>query len=406
MERKTIIKLSVVFALVYFFSTNGMASLPGLTINYLLKDVLKMTASQASYFSAVTMLAWLVKPLWGIISDVFPIFGYRRKPWLMITASGGAAVWFWLGATPSYTVEMLLAAFTLSAMFYAFNDVAVDGLMVETGKPYGLTGKFQAVQWTAVYLASIIVGVTGGLVAEYFSPQTTFTINGLFPLIVLLAIILFISEEKALSKREQVRTSLRALKEAMRERKLWLVAFFMFFWTFSPSYGMPFFYFATNTLKFGKMFLGTSATISSIGSLLGALLYWRYGSKIGARKVLYASIALGAVAALSDLLYFTPFMLNSFYAPRAYALAASFVLGILTGFSGLTVLNIAAIVAPKYSEGTVFAALTSFWNIGLSASAAAGGFLFDLIGLQPLIIVSAATTALAALVVPLLKLDN
>lgn len=406
MDKKTILKLSVVFALVYFFSTNGMASLPGLTINYLLKDVLQMTASQAAYFGAVTMLAWLVKPLWGIISDVFPIFGYRRKPWLMVTASGGAAVWFWLGLTPTYTVPLLIAAFMLSAMFYAFNDVAVDGLMVETGKPHGLTGRFQSVQWTAVYVASIIVGVAGGFAAEYFSAQTTFAMNGFFPLIVLLAVLFFVNEKRALDKREQVRESLRSLKEALRERKLWMVAFFMFFWTFSPSYGMPFFYFAVNTLKFGKVFLGAAATVGSVGALIGTLLYWKFSPKISTRRVLYVVIALGAITVLADLLYFAPFMLSSFYAPRVYALATALVLGILTGFSGLMVLNIAALICPKYSEGTVFATLTSFWNIGLAASGATGGFLFGLIGLQPLIVVSAAMTALAVFIVPYLELKD
>lgn len=406
MDRKTVLKLSVVFALVYFFSTNGLASLPGLTINYLLKDVLKMTASQASYFGAVTMLAWLVKPIWGLISDAFPIFGRRRKPYLILTALGGAGCWFLLGATQVYTVPFLIWIFILSAMFYAFNDVVVDGLMVETGKPHGLTGKFQSVQWAAVYAAQIIVGVTGGMAAAHLSPQTTFTLNAFFPLIVLAAVVLFVKETKALDEREQVRASLRALREAVHERKLWMAALFLFFWTFSPSFGAPFFFFAVDTLKFEKMFFGIVGTIGAVGSLLGALAFQKYGERLRTAKVLYWLIAISAIATLADLIYFTPFMLDSYYAPRAYAVAAGFLLAIMSAVSGLVVLNIAALVCPKYGEGTTFAALASCWNIGLSASAATGGWLFGIIGLEPLIAVSAAMTALAAFLVPLLGLNK
>lgn len=62
-SKKRIFQLSAVFALIYFFSPNGLASLPGLTISFLLKDVLKMTAEQASYFGAITIIGWAIKPL-------------------------------------------------------------------------------------------------------------------------------------------------------------------------------------------------------------------------------------------------------------------------------------------------------------------------------------------------------
>jgi len=58
---------------------------------------------------------------------------------------------------------------------------------------------------------------------------------------------------------------------------------------------------------------------------------------------------------------------------------------------------------PKYSEGTTFAVLTSFWNIGTMSSAALGGYLFSLIGLQPLILVSAIFSMAAWFFLPFLR---
>ena len=63
----------------------------------------------------------------------------------------------------------------------------------------------------------------------------------------------------------------------------------------------------------------------------------------------------------------------------------------------------AALAAPKGAEGTTFATLTAFWNIGVMGASALGGYLFGLIGLQPLVVVSAVFTALALILLPRLR---
>jgi len=55
--------------------------------------------------------------------------------------------------------------------------------MVENGKPRGLTGAFQAVQWGAIYMAAVLVGELGGLLAERRSLHAAFVVAALFPLI-------------------------------------------------------------------------------------------------------------------------------------------------------------------------------------------------------------------------------
>mgnify|MGYP001568082456 CR=1 FL=1 len=402
-DRRTIFKLSAVFALVYFFSTNGLASLPGLTVSFLLKDTLKMTATQAAYFGAIVILGWTIKPLWGIISDAIPIFGSRRKSYLIVTALLAAAIWFSLGQVEQYTVRTLLLLFTLSSVMYAFMDVVTDGLMVETGKPLNLTGRFQSVQWTAVYAASIITGFAGGWAAEHWKPQTTFLINAVFPLIILGTVLLFIREQRALQAREQFRQSWASLKQAFSHATLWLLAFFLFFWTFSPSFGTPFFYYALDTLKFDKIFFGTVASLSAATAAAGAILYGKYARRFRTRTFVKIAIAIGVIATLFDLVYFLPYVQQHLSLARWIYVTTAGILGIIGAATFLVMLNAAAIAAPKFAEGTTFATLTSFWNIGLMGSGAIGGWLFSKIGLQPLIIVSALFTAATWLLMPYLK---
>lgn len=403
LPRKRILQLSTVFALIYFFSPNGLASLPGITVSFLLKDTLKMTATQASYFGAITIVGWVLKPLWGIISDAFPLGGYRRRSYLLLTTASAAVIWFMLGLTEHYSVQTLIILFSLSSVAYAFMDVLCDALMVETGKPHNLTGRFQSIQWTAVYVASMITGYAGGWAAQHLKPQTVFSINAIFPLLILVTVLLFIHEQKIASSREQFQISITALKEAFRHRTLWLLAFFLFFWTFSPSFGAPFFYYAVDKLKFNAEFFGLVATIGAASSAFGAILYGRFAQRFKTRTFVHLAIAIGVATTFFQLIYFAPVITEHLERARQLQLASAALLGAIGSITFLILLNAAALACPKNSEGTTFATLTAFWNIGLMGSEAVGGFLFDKIGLQPLIIVSALFTAATWLLMPWLR---
>ena len=404
LDRRTIFKLSTVFALVYFFSTNGLASLPGITVSFLLKDVLKLTATAASYLGAVTILGWAIKPLWGIISDTLPIFGYRRKSYLILTAILATIIWLSLGQIENYTIRLLLIFFTLSSFAYAFMDVVIDGLMVQTGKPHNLTGRFQSVQWTAVYVAGIISALAGGWVAENLKPQTVFSINGIFPLIILVAVAFFIKEDRLLEGRqEQLQRTWGALKQVFLQPTFWLLAFFLFFWTFSPSFGTPFFYYSVDTLKFDPMFLGIVGAVSSATAALGAILYARSYEKLRTRSLVRLMILVGIFATLFDFVYFLPAIVENPMLARVIYVGSAGILGIIGAITFLVMMNAAALAVPKYGEGTAFALLASFWNIGLMSSAAIGGWLFSKIGLQPLILVSTIFTAATWLLLPFIK---
>ena len=58
--------------------------LSDLAISYLFKDDYNMGPSEVGYWSSVISLPWILKPIWGIITDSTPFFGYRRKSYLIL----------------------------------------------------------------------------------------------------------------------------------------------------------------------------------------------------------------------------------------------------------------------------------------------------------------------------------
>lgn len=411
MDKKTFIYSSIIFALIYFFSINGLAALPNLSVNFLLKEVIGLTATQAAYFGAVTLLAWVIKPVWGLISDYLPIFGYRRKSYLILMSVLACLSWFILALTSNYSVFFLLLIITVSYMAYAFQDVVVDGLMVETGKPNNLTGRFQAIQWSAVYLASIITALVGGYVSDLarqgiISYQSIFAVMAIFPFITAIAVYFFVREEKISYFKNKIKNHNNGLKEFLKKKDLWLLAFFLFFWNFSPSIGAPFFYYSIDILKFDGSFFGIIGAVSGIGSFIGAVIFGKYLSEFPIRKLLVAAVFIGIIATFFDLIYFLPYTVSHLSFARNIALVSGLPLAIISAIIFLSILNLAAKVSPLYAGGTVFAFLASFLNLGSMGSQFLGGYLFSVIGLKPLILVSAGFSFLTIFILPYLSINE
>jgi hypothetical protein len=44
-------------------------------------------------FDSLRNAGWLVKPLWGYVSDRIPLFGYHRKSWFVLMACLAVVLW-------------------------------------------------------------------------------------------------------------------------------------------------------------------------------------------------------------------------------------------------------------------------------------------------------------------------
>jgi predicted MFS family arabinose efflux permease len=382
------------FALVYFVQgaidlTSGLANQP---VQYLLKEDMRLTAAQSGFFFAIVGLGWTIKPLYGLLSDFFPLAGYQRKGYLLLMSTLGTVSWLTLAFSPSH-YHAVLILLTLCAATLAFCDVMADALMVEVGRPLGLTGSFQAMQWAAISLAFTLAQVGGGYLSAHATTQTTFLLAASFPLITLIGTLRLVREPKTSLNRESLRDTGTALRSAARSRTVWLVAGFLFFWNFSPSLGTPLLYYETDVLQFSKVFIGALGALSNAAGILGALLFFAYCREIRLDRLLVLAVALGVAATLSFV---------GLIGPKS-AVVLFLLFGTISQVTHLAVLDLAARSCPVRAEGTVFALLMSSLNVGRTSSTFVGGWLYDQLGLTPLILVSAGFTALCWLIVLFLR---
>jgi MFS family permease len=384
----------MLFGVVYF--SQGMYYILVQPLNLFLKETLGLSAAQVGTFGWITLAPWVIKPVYGLLSDSVPLFGYRRKSYFILSCSVAAAAGFLLAVqgTPGYWTLALLV--TLIALGVAVTDVLTDAMMVESGKPIGLTGAFQSVQWAAISVATILVGLVGGYFAQRHNLQGAVAVAAVFPLLALVMAIAFVHEVPAKPGPEELREAWQGIRSAIGDRTMWVVAGFLFFWTFSPSIGIPLFYYQTDTLKFSQQFIGMLGSLGAGAGIIGAALYAPLSRRVPLRRIIVWSIGVAVVGTLTYLVY----------RDARSALIIDTVFGGIAMITQLAFLDLAAKACPKHAEGTFFALLMSVYNLGTQGAQITGGWLYDSIGYTPLVLISAAMTAMAWLLVPLVDIPG
>jgi len=402
-------RLAFLFGVVYF--AQGMWYLPEQTITIVLKDR-GLSASQVADFTLIAWLPWFVKPIYGLLSDFVPLFGRRRQSYFLLTSAvAGLAglvlawgnwiatgqVWtFNLFGLTTFTVVEGFALFFLMALGLAFTDVLTDAMMVENGRPLRLTGAFQSVQWACITLASVLVGEVGGQLAETRSLSTAFVLAACFPLMSLTMALTFVRETPVRASRAAFLETWQAIRAALGGRDIWLVAGFIFFYWFSPSFGPAFLYYQTDSLHFSQQFIGRLAALGAASGVVGAVVYAPLSRRMSLKRIMHLSIALGVISTLAYLLY----------RDTASAVIITLVFGAIGMIFNLGFLDLAAKACPPRVEATFFAALMSVLNAATKLSENVGARLYDAVGYERLVWIAAAMTALTWLLMPLVQFDR
>ncbi|MBI2108924.1 MAG: MFS transporter [Parcubacteria group bacterium] len=388
-----ILPLMILVGVYYFLQ--GLGGNPGFhaqALDLFLKNNLGLNpAGQASFMFLVT-IPWMIKPLYGFLSDSVPIFGYRRKSYFFIASflSLGAYI---LISFFGYSYTTVLALYFIAMVGYACSDVLCDAVMVERGKPLQATDRLQSAQWLSISCAGVIVTFFGGYIAEYLSFQNAVLISAVAPCIVIFVTARFLKEEKSVSVADASRKAWLGVKEALKMKPIWGCAIFLFLFNMQPGLGTVLYNYQIDVLKFTQVQIGHIGTISQICFIVGALVYAAFCSKLSERVLLNGIIAVGCLTTLAYLFYDN--------------LATAFIVSGSTSFIGvitfLGVLTLAARVCPENAEGTVFALLMSMTNFGARVGNIIGANIYEMFHYKPLVILSALFVACMWFFLPLVR---
>ncbi|HET6235445.1 MAG TPA: MFS transporter [Acetobacteraceae bacterium] len=395
-------RLMLFFAVVYTVEGIGQAKV-GIVwqpLTYFLKTQYGWTALQIAASLSVLDVPWVVKPLYGLLSDFLPLFGYRRRSYLLLSNLGAIVAFVWV--TQAVTPAAIVFALVLTSITMAVSSTLCGALLVENGQRHNVSGAFVNQQWMWFSGAAAATSLAGGWLIEIFSPTGALHIAALIAAIAPVAVLIclhLVEEARAGIDREALRRGLDGLLNTFRSRTLLLVAVFLLCYYFSPGLGTPLYFHMTDRLHFSQSFIGALSAISSVGWVAGGLLYRWALTGMRTRALLQLSIVLGTLGTLAFL-----FMVDPVSAVVVY-----FLFGVAGMIANVATLTLAAEHCPARAEGFAFAALMSVMNLTAPLADTTGAYLYDHVfdgRLAPLIVVSAAFTAFVLVLIPLFRIER
>lgn len=355
---------------VYF--VQGIIGLARLAVSFFLKDELLLSPTQVSALLGLVVLPWIIKPLYGFISDGVPLFGYRRRPYLILSGILGAISWVSL-ATVVHNSWQATAAIALGSLSVAVSDVIADSLVVERARAESQAdaGSLQSLCWGASAVGGLITAYFSGLLLEHFTTGTVFLITALFPLLV--SGVACLIAESPIKKDSQninqdnslaIKHQLKQLRKAISQKSIWLPTAFIFIWHATPNAESAFFFFFTNELHFQPEFLGRVNLVTSIASILGIWIFQRFLKSVPFRVIFAWSTALSGALGMTILLLVTHANRLIGIDDHWFSLGDSLILTVMGKIAFMPVLVLSARLCPPGIEATFFAVLMSIYNLG------------------------------------------
>jgi folate/biopterin transporter len=376
-------------AILAVYLVQGILGLARLAVSFFLKDELGLSPAEVSALLGIVALPWMIKPVFGFISDGVPILGYRRRPYLVLSGLLGTGAWLSL-ATIVHSSLGATIAIAMSSLSVAFSDVIVDSLVVERARAesQAKAGSLQSLSWGANAIGGLLTAYFSGFLLEHFTTRTVFLFTAFFPLIV--SFVAFLISEKSVNSPDKEpsqptvgdwKNQIIQIRQSFTQKAIWIPTAFIFIWQSTPSADSAFFFFFTNDLHFQPEFLGRVNFFNSIASLIGIWIFQRFLKTIPFRVICGWSILISAALRMTMLLLVTHTNRTIGIDDHWFILGDSLVLAAMGQIAFMPIMVLAARICPLGLEATLFALLMSIFNLGGTISKFIGALIMQGLGI-------------------------
>ena len=360
----------------------------------LLKNELHVDrAANAAFFFWIT-LVWYFKPLFGIVTDAFPLFGSRRKSYMIIGATLATLSWGALYFTPHQYNKLLWACIAIN-LFMMCTSTVVGGYMVEVAQAASGSGRLTSVRNSVEQFSILVAGPAGGFLGSIAFGWTTIACGGAMFLVVPGAVWFLHEQRKKIDTQELLDNAHKQLVKIASAGTMWAAAGLMALFYCAPGVQTAVFYKQQNDLHLNTQGQGFLQLLSGAFGVLAAVLYGAFACRrLTLRTLLLWCIGFGTAANLGYL----------FYSSAGNARIIESFNGFGYTLAEIAMMDLAVRATPSGSEGLGFSLMMSVRNLTLFGSDWFGSKLLEAYHLQfsTLVIANAATSFLAVPLVLLL----
>ena len=337
-----------------------------LPLQNLLKNELHVSRSVNAAFFFLAGLPWYFKPVAGLLTDAFPVFGSRRRSYLVVSTLLSVAAWAGLYFTP-HQYNSLLWMVILINLFMVTASAVVGGYMVETAQAVSGSGRLTALREFVQQVCTIIRGPAAGYLASIAFGWTAAACGGVMFLLAPVTILFLREQNKRIDSRQMLDNAARQLGKIGSAGTMWTAAGLMALFYIAPGIGTAVFYKQQNELHMSTQGQGTLALIAGLFGVAAAIGYGYACRRVNLRILLIVCLTAATLSQLSYLFYSS--------VGRAQAIAA------IDGFgftlAELALMDLAVRATPAGSESLGFSLMMSVRNFALFGTDWFGSALID-----------------------------
>lgn len=398
-------------------------------------------ATQMQIFGGVTQLPWAMKPVIGLISDVLPIKGYHKAPYILIASFFGVMACGVIGLVPH---DHLSVVRLVVCLFMVQLQLSVCDLLTEAKYAEKMQSKpeqgpaLMTFVWFGLQVGGLIATAGIGPTIKFLGPKAPYCIALFFLAFIIVPISRNYMEERQATPEQlaETRKSMSGQKEACGLCFLMFVgtlvlsylgivfesarinaaaaiivalvmlvafsvvlkpviakvnAFFLLQTSLGVSIGGASFYFYIDTPEqfpegphFSmEFFTSVLGVIGSICSLIGIYTYQRYASECTYRKLLLLTNVALSILSVTDIMFFTRMNVRLGIPDHLFVLGASVLTTVIAQWMWMPGVVILSQLCPKGMEATMYALLAGCHNLGNTISSNCGALVLELLGCQP-----------------------
>ncbi|KAK4422372.1 putative folate-biopterin transporter 6 [Sesamum alatum] len=377
--------------LVYGLNQGFSGSFFKVVSDYYWKDVQKLQPSAVQLFIGLYYIPWVMKPIWGLLTDVFPVKGYRRRPYFVAAGIVGAVSALSVAAGGQLPVVLALTCLIGMTAGVAIADVTIDACIARNSiEIRSLAADMQSLCGFCSSAGALLGYSSSGFFVHHLGAQVALGILAIPPatLIVLGFVIyeLRTTDDLHVQKNKQtekLREAVDGMLRTIQFPQVWKPSLYMylslalsisthegqFYWYTDPKAGPA----------FSKEFVGMIYAIGALASIVGVIIYHKTLKNYPFRALLCFAQLLYGVSGMLDLVFILRWNLALGIPDYIFVVMEECVSRIVSRIRWMPMIVLSSQLCPLGIEGTFFALLMCIDSLGSLTSKWGGGIVLHLL---------------------------
>ncbi|KAM7459596.1 hypothetical protein LguiA_036590 [Lonicera macranthoides] len=345
--------------LVYGLSQGFAGSFFHIVSDYYWKDVQKVEPSAMQLYIGIYYIPWIMKPLWGLLTDVFPVMGYRRRPYFVFAGVLGVVAAMVVAVSGKVAVLVALVCMVGITGGVAIADVTIDACVARNSIDIReLAADMQSLCGVCSSIGALVGYSISGFFVHHLGPQGV----------------------------EKVRGAMEGMYKTMQFPQVWKPTLYMylslalsisthegqFYWYTDPKAGPA----------FSQELIGMISAIGALASIVGVVIYHKFLKHYPFRNLLFFAQLLYTATGMLDLIFISRWNLTLGIPDSFFIIAEHSVSHIVSRVRWMPMIVLSTRLCPIGIEGTFFALLMCIDSLGTLSSKWGGGIILHLFSIR------------------------